>query len=172
VVKVPRGTANLKGIAITMPSTELIDSAHLQDPCTQALFAEGSTPGERCPPGSVIGHARVLTPALGAPLGGLVYLRSSGRKLPDLVVALNGQVDIDLTARIDAVHGGLRAAFAALPDVPLSKLTLALEGGDRGLLENGASLCASAARAGVRMAGQNGKSVGQAALLGTGCHRR
>ncbi|HVC06400.1 MAG TPA: hypothetical protein VND98_02285 [Solirubrobacterales bacterium] len=172
VVKVPRGTANLKGIAITMPPTELIDSAHLQDPCTQAVFAEGSTPGERCPPGSVIGHARALTPALGAPLRGLVYLRSSGRKLPDLVVALNGQVEIDVAARIDAVHGGLRAAFAALPDVPLSKLTLALEGGDRGLLENSANLCASAARAGVRMAGQNGKRVGQAALLGTGCHRR
>jgi len=172
VLKVPRGTANLERVAITLPPSELIDSAHLQDPCTQAVFAEGQTAGERCPPGAVIGRARALTPLLRAPLEGPVYLRSSGRKLPDLLVALNGEVDLDLDARIEAVHGGLRATFAALPDAPLSKLTLALEGGGKGLLENGASLCASTARAGVRMAGQNGKRVAQAPTLGAGCRRR
>ena len=172
VLKMPRGGANLKRATITLPPSELIDSAHLQEPCTQAVFAEGSTPGERCPPGSVIGSARLATPLLKKPLQGPVYLRSSARKLPELVVALNGQIDLDLDARIDAVHRGLRAAFAALPDAPITKLTLTLKGGGQGLLENSTNLCASTEHVGVKMTGQNGKTADEKPLLITSCGDR
>lgn len=172
VLKMPKGGANLMRVALTMPPSELIDSAHLQDPCTRAVFAEGSTPGERCPPGSVIGFAWAMTPLLNAPLEGPVYLRSSTRKLPDLVAALNGQIDLDLDGRIDPVHRSLRASFAALPDAPFSRLTLTLKGGGEGLLENSANLCASTEHVGVKMTGQNGKRSDEAALLLTSCGHR
>jgi hypothetical protein len=172
VLKMPRGGANLKRLAITLPPSELIDSAHLQDPCPRVVFAEGLTRGERCPPGSVIGYARVATPLLKKPLEGPTYLRSSTRKLPDLVAALNGQIDIDLDGRIDAVHRGLRATFAALPDAPISKLTLTLKGGGEGLLENSTNLCAFAEHVGVKMTGQNGKRADEKPLLGTSCGYR
>ncbi len=172
VLKMPRGGANLMRVALTLPPSELIDSAHLQDPCTQAVFAEGSTPGERCPQGSVIGFAKAVTPLLKKPLEGPVYLRNGSHKLPDIVAALNGQIDIDLDGRIDAVHRGLRATFAALPDAPISKLTLTLKSGGKGLLENSTNLCASTKYVGVHMAGQNGKTADEKPLLTTSCGHR
>jgi hypothetical protein len=172
VLKMPKGGANLMRVALTLSPGELIDSAHLQDPCTRAVFAEGSTAGERCPPGSEIGFARAITPLLSAPLEGPVYLRSSTQRLPDLVAALNGQVDIDLDGHIDAVHGGLRATFVALPDAPISKLTLTLKGGGRGLLENSTNLCAASEYVDVKMTGQNGKRTDERRLLATSCGHR
>lgn len=55
------------------------------------------------------------------------------------------------------VHPGLRLT-EVLPDAPVSKFSLTLNGGKRGLLVNSDDVCASApARA--RMVGQNGKGV-------------
>lgn len=82
VLKVPQGDANLMQVALALSPNELIDSAHLQDPCTRVVFAEGSTPGERCPPGSVIGFAKAETPILRKPLEGPVYLRFLNRQAP------------------------------------------------------------------------------------------
>ena len=90
------GEANVARTSVTLPHSEFLDNAHLKTPCTRVQFAEGSTPGERCPSGSDIGFARAETPLLGKALEGPVYLRTSGRKLPDIVAALNGQIDIAL----------------------------------------------------------------------------
>ena len=151
VMRMPRGGTNLRQVALTLPSTELVDSARVEAPCTRPQFAAG-----QCPPGSRIGFARVLTPLLKSPLKGPVYLRASNHRLPDLVVALHGQVGLDLTGRIDSVHRGLRVAFATLPDAPLSRFTLTLDSGRTGLLVNGADLCREPAHALAKLAGQNG----------------
>ena len=42
-----------------------------------------------------------ITPLLDNPLEGPVYLRSSTHKLPDLVLALNGQIDVVLVGTVD-----------------------------------------------------------------------
>ena len=49
----------------------------------------------------MIGHASAVTPLLDQPLEGPVYLRSSSHKLPDLVVDLQGQIDIELDGRVN-----------------------------------------------------------------------
>jgi hypothetical protein len=166
VLKMPKGGANLKRVALTLPPTELIDSTHIKSPCTQPQFA-----ADQCPPGSVIGFARAFTPLLKRPIEGPVYLRSSTRKLPDLLVALGGQLDLDLAGRIDTVHGGLRVDFATVPDAPLTKLTLTLDSGRRGLLVNSANLCKAPVHAAAKLAGQNGAAVNQNLLLRTPCAR-
>jgi hypothetical protein len=51
----------------------------------------------------------------------------------------------------------MRVTFAALPDVPLSRLALTMWGGRRGLLVNNTSLCRTVPRAGVALSAQNGK---------------
>jgi hypothetical protein len=95
------------------------------------------------------------------PLEGPVYLRSSEHKLPDLVVALRGPdtqpIEVDLVGRIDSKNGGIRTTFEAVPDAPVSKFTLEMFGGKKGLLVNSANLCASTNRATVKLDGQNGK---------------
>ena len=88
---------------------------------------------------------------------GAVYLRSSSNRLPDLVADLKGQVDVELSARIDAASGGrLRANFSSIPDVPVEKFVMNLQGGKKGLLQNSRPLCGKPKKAKVDMTGQNG----------------
>jgi hypothetical protein len=104
-----------------------------------------------------------ITPLLVEPLCGPVYLRSSNTKLPDLVAALQGPasqpVKIELAGRIDSIKGGMRTTFAAVPDVAVSKFTLSLLGGKRGLLRNTTSLCRKALFVKAGFTGQNGRKV-------------
>ena len=86
-----------------------------------------------------------------------MLIRSSVHRLPDLVIALRGQVRVDLVAQVSSVHERLRASFKALPDVPISRVRLDLKGGKRGLLENSENLCQEPQSARVRMVGQNDK---------------
>ena len=92
--------------------------------------------------------------------------------LPDVVAALNGQIDISLDGKIDTVHGRLRTTFDTVPDAPVSKFTLSLDGGSKGLLSNSINLCASNEHASVQIAGQNGKSKAHNTSLQTPCARR
>ena len=128
----------------------------------------------KCPPGSVIGFAKAETPLLEKPLEGPVYLRAggAGRKLPDIVAALNGQIDIALVGHVESVPGRLRTTFSTVPDAPVSKFTLSLDGGNKGLLENGTDLCAQTLRASVDMAGQSGKTANQNPVLSTPCAKK
>ena len=149
------GEANISSTVVTLPPSEQIANAHIKDPCTRVQFA-----ADACPPGSVIGFARAETPLLEKPLEGPVYLRSAPENksgLPDVVAALNGQIDIVLDGKIKTVKKRLRTTFP-VPDAPVSKFTLTLDGGSRGLLENNENLCASPRVVTVTMAGQNGKS--------------
>jgi hypothetical protein len=86
-----------------------------------------------------------------------VYLRTSSHPLPDLVVDLKGQIEIELVGRIDSTKGGgLRTTFGAIPDAPVSKFVLDLQGGGKGLLINRQNLCKAPGRARLVLTGQNG----------------
>ncbi len=121
------GEANLHSISVTLPPKELLDNSHISGVCSKVDFA-----AESCPAGSLVGRVEVTTPLLDQPLQGFAYLRSSGRGLPDLALDLHGQIRIEAVARIDAVKGGLRTTFHAIPDVPIDTVALNLLGGAKG----------------------------------------
>ncbi len=157
--------ANAKSVSVALPKGELLDNNHIKTICTRVDFARSA-----CPAGSLIGTAEAVTPLLGQPLKGNVYLRSSSNDLPDLVVDLRGQFDIELAGRIDTVKGGaLRTTFEGLPDAPVTRFVLDLAGGSRGLLQNSESLCGSVKRATVRMVGQNNRLSNSQPQLKTTC---
>jgi hypothetical protein len=164
--------ANIAKAAVTLPHSEFLDNAHIKTICTRVQFAEGQTPGERCPPGSVYGHARAITPLLDQPLEGPVYLRSSSHELPDLVAALNGQIQVVLDGTIDSVNGGIRNRFEVVPDALVTKFTLSMQGGKKGLLENSTSLCAKPNRATVKFTAQNGKIDNYRPVVTNSCKRK
>jgi hypothetical protein len=123
-----------------------------------------------CPQESVIGSAKAETPLLKEPLEGPVYLMSGfNHRLPDVVADLRGQIEILLDGRIDTVKGGLRTSFETVPDAPVTRFTLALDGGSKGLLENSAPLCSHTLRAKVTLVGQNGKRTKSTPALQTAC---
>ena len=119
--------ANSRRISVTLPKDEFLDNSHISTVCTRVAFAQ-----EACPPESLIGRAEATTPLLERPLSGGVYLRSSSHKLPDMVLDLKGQIDIELVGKVDSVKGRLRTIFASIPDAPISKFVLDLQGGRRG----------------------------------------
>jgi hypothetical protein len=153
------GEAAIAQAQVTLPRSEFIENAHFNTICTRVQFRDGGGNGERCPPGSIYGHAKADTPILSEPLRGPVFLRSSTHKLPDLVIALhNREVDIDLVGRVDSVKGGgIRSSFESTPDAPISSFDLAMRGGKKGLFVNSTNLCRGVHRAKARFVGHNGK---------------
>ena len=159
------GEANIARTQVAMPKTLLLDQSHIGTVCTKVQFSSHS-----CPAGSVYGQAMIKTPLLEEPLSGPVYLRSSNTKLPDLVADLNGQIEIALVGKIDTANGGgLRATFAKVPDAPVTKFVLDMQGGKKGLLVNSESLCEQTQKASVQLGGQNGVKSKTKMKLQTAC---
>jgi hypothetical protein len=155
VVKARPGDANIAAAAVTLPPSILLEQAHIRRPCTESELR-----AEACRPEAIYGHAIAVTPLLGVPMEGPVYLRSTPQStsgLPDLVAVLHGQgIRIVLDGRIDSSHSGIRATFEGLPDAPLTSFTMVIFGGrKRGILAAGEDLCASPQIATARFLGQN-----------------
>ncbi len=153
------GESNIARAQVTLPPSEFLDQAHLNNVCTRVQFNQGAGGGANCPPASIYGKARATTPILDEALEGNVFLRSSEHKLPDLVAALHsGKIEIHVVGRIDSVKGGqIRTTFEGVPDAPVSKFSLEMGGGKKGLLENSTNLCKGKHRAIVAFDAHNGK---------------
>jgi hypothetical protein len=164
VLATRKGDANIARTVVVLPHSEFLAQNHIRTVCTRVQFA-----ADQCPKASIYGKATARTPLLDQPLSGPVYLRSSSNPLPDLVAALQGQIDVDLVGRIDSKNGGIRTIFDAVPDAPVSKFVLTMQGGKKGLLENSRNLCSSTNRASVLMDGQNGKAYDSVPVLAKGC---
>ena len=151
VLQTNPGEANTRATTVILPKGELLDNSHLGDVCTRVQFSQ-----DGCPEASIVGSAKVTTPALDAPLSGLAYLRTSEKGLPDLALKLNGQVDVEVVGKVDSVKERLRVRFLSLPDLPITQFVLDMKGGARGLLQNSEGICGRKKRATVLMTGQNG----------------
>lgn len=158
------GDANIGRTSVALPHSEFLAQDHIKTICTRVQFS-----AKACPAGSIYGSATATSPLLDKPLSGPVYLRSSSHPLPDLVVALNGQIDVALVGRIDSINGGIRTTFESVPDAPVSKFVLKMKGGKKSLLENSRNLCNSTNKATVQMDAQNGKTNDFSPVLKNGC---
>jgi hypothetical protein len=144
------GDANIASSQVRLPPSIFLDQSRIRTICTRTQFAAG-----RCPPGSAYGHVRAFTPLLEAPMEGPAYLRSSSHTLPDLVFALRGHgIEVDVAGRIDAYKGGIRGTFPVIPDAPVTKFVLKMNGGKRGVLVNAENLCKASQLATARLLGQ------------------
>jgi hypothetical protein len=154
------GQANNRVVDVTLPRTlnSRLAVVNNRAACQPAQFA-----ADRCP--QSIGSAVAVTPVLRDPLRGEAYLvRNPARRLPDMVVALRGQVNIDLVGKITITRGlKLRTSFDAVPDVPISTFKLALVAGRRGAVGIVRNLCDRVNRrasvADLAFTAQSGKRV-------------
>jgi hypothetical protein len=154
------GDANLASTVVRFPPATFLDQAHIRTVCTRVQFA-----ADACPEGAIYGHVKAFTPLLSQPLEGPVYLRSSNHPLPDIVFALQGLVDVEATARADSVRGRLRVSFSSLPDAPVSKVVVQMQGAKKGLLVNSRDICEPVPRASVAFGAQNGRRRGLRSTL-------
>ncbi len=163
-----RKEANIARVKVTLPHSEFLEQAHIRTICTRVQFA-----ADKCPEASIYGTAEAITPLLDQPLKGPVYLRSSSHSIPDLVAALGGQFDIELAGRIDSDQRtqSIRNTFESVPDAPVSKFVLRMQGGQKGLLVNSRNLCKSVSKADVKMTGQNGKTHSERPVVKNSCSK-
>jgi hypothetical protein len=164
------GYANIARAQVTLPHSEFLEQSHIRTVCTRVQFDSGAGNGSGCPKGSVYGFARAVTPLLDKPVEGPVYLRSSSHKLPDLVAALGGQINVDLDGKIDTGKGGgIRNTFELVPDAPVSKFTLEMQGGQKGLLVNSENICSKPQKALAHFVAQNGVILNLHPLIANSC---
>jgi hypothetical protein len=166
--------ANTRAAVVLLPQSEFIDNAHISTPCTRVQFD-----ADKCPKGSILGRASARTPLLDKPLKGNVYFRSNGgaRELPDIVADLRGQIHVTLVGYIDSVKTGpetsrVRTRFLHVPDAPVTRFTMRLYGGKKGLVENSKNLCLTNRKAELQLKAQNGLSRTSNPVIGTKCGKR
>jgi len=170
VLTARKGDANIGRAQVTLPHSAFLEQAHIRTVCTRVQFRAGGGNGEKCPKGSIYGRARAISPLLDEPLVGPVYLRSSNHPLPDLVAALSSpRVDINLVGRIDSINGRIRNTFDSVPDAPVTKFTLEMQGGRKGLIVNSTNICKGKNRALANFKGQNGRRHEFKPLVKTRC---
>jgi len=155
-----REQANLRSVKVTLPTTINARLTVINDACTRAEF-EASL--RNCDHARA-GVATAVTPLLKEPLRGNVYFVKNGRPIPDLFIALRGQVDFDLIGRV-SIPGSkhLATTFDAVPDVPVRSFTLRLVGdkanGSVGAATNLCSRRGRTAKAELDYVGQNGRAL-------------
>ena len=148
------GDANISRSALTLPHSQFLDQSHIGTICTRVQLA-----ADACPARSVYGYARAQTPLLDGELKGPVYLVSSDHELPDMLVDLQGQVDVRLRGVISSSKARLKTVFNGVPDVPVSKFVLNMKGGKKGLLVNSRDLCLKPNFSVLNFKAQNGKKL-------------
>ena len=153
-----KNQANLRFVRVTLPTTINARLTVINDACTRAQFETDIAKCAHAKAGTAAAVTRVLRHAL----RGSVYFVRNGHPIPDLFVALRGQVAFDLIGRV-SIPGGRRLAttFAAAPDVPIRSFSLRLFGDSKnGSVGAAANLCSAksrAAKAAVDYIAQNGK---------------
>jgi len=160
--------SNLKRIEVVMPHALFLAQNHIRAVCGQVQFDN-----HNCPANSVYGKAVAHTPLFDEPLRGDVYLRSSPHKLPDLVADLySGAIRIVVEGRIGPAKQGIRALFDNLPDAPIDRFTMTLNGGRRGLLQNSSNICNAPPLSSVKALGQNNRGAIFTTVLRGQCKKK
>ena len=87
----PTGEANIKSVKVELPKALPSRLTTLQKACIASTFE--SNPAN-CPPQSIVGHAKAITPILSTPLEGPAYFVSHGNEsFPQLILVLQGLGD-------------------------------------------------------------------------------
>jgi hypothetical protein len=165
--------AGIAKAEVRLPKTLALDVDNAQALCE---FADGTKPDleNHCPRGSIVGRARAQTPLLNDPLVGNVYFVKNVRidpntgneirTLPMIVVALRGEIAVNLVGESDVKGGKLVNTFDNIPDAPISQFNLNIRGGRNGILavtrsrRSTFNLCRMGRQiAEADMDGQNGK---------------
>jgi hypothetical protein len=175
------GQANMKRVVVKLPLSLALDPENAQSDALCEFEA-----GQRvdCPPSSIIGDAVAFTPVLKQPLRGPVYFVKNirihpvtGRQirtLPTLLITLRGEVAINVRATSDVIDEKLVSTFHTVPDAPVSRFVLTLNGGAKGILVATRNICRRPRShiTDMEIDGHNGKRADQAVRMRTPCAKK
>jgi hypothetical protein len=161
--------ANVAKVKVSLPKQLPSRLTTLQKACLAVVFEKSPT---NCPAASVVGHAKVITPAIPEPLTGSAYFVShGGEAFPDLTIVLKGYgVTVDLIGSTQIKAGVTTSTFKAAPDVPFESFELSLPQGPNSALAANADLCKTKLTMPTEFTAQNGIVIKQTTPIKlTGC---
>lgn len=167
------GDANMKNVAVTLPT-----SVALQPDNAKALCKPEQAAAKACPEASVVGTASAETPSLQQPLKGKVYFVEGTRRtatgtvvktLPKLWVALRGETALDVWADTSVKDDALVTTFAKVPDAPLSRFELQINGGKNGILEAVDATCDTEQKSRTSFIGHSNRRYDRTVPITTPC---
>jgi hypothetical protein len=156
-----KGQSGLKQVSVALPLSVALEPNNAEALCEPSAAATAS-----CPENTVVGRATATTPLLDQPLSGNVYFVRGERRtktgqvrrtLPKLLLALRGQIALNVMADSAVRGGALVTTFPAVPDAPISRFDLTIDGGEHGILAANTNTCTAPKRADLAYRGHNGK---------------
>ena len=153
------GQANLARVHVTLPAKLPSRDSTLKLACTEAQFAADPA---GCPPGSFVGHAVVHTPVLAKPLvGPAIFVSHGSRAFPNLDLVLQGEGVTIINEGDTFINkkGITTSTFAAIPDVPVNRISLVLPAGPHSALAGNGNMCAEPLHMPTTLTGQNGAVI-------------
>jgi hypothetical protein len=162
----PRHQAGIKSVKVALPLSLALDPENAVSD-TLCEFEEGQKVEPNCPKSSIVGSAKATTPVLNKPLTGPVYFvknvridKNTGRRirtLPTLLLALRGEVALNVRATSSVEKNKLVSTFATVPDAPVTRFDLTLKGGKKGILVVNGNACKRTKTATIALAAHNNK---------------
>jgi hypothetical protein len=134
--------ANIHAVKVELPIQLPSRLTTLQQACLASVFEANPA---SCPPGSIVGHAKAITPILPVPITGPAYFVSYGNaKFPELVIVLQGYgITIDLHGETFISKKGITSStFHQVPDQPVTSFELDLPQASNSALAANVNLCA------------------------------
>jgi hypothetical protein len=163
----PPHQAAIKNVKVVLPLSLALDPENAVSD-TLCEFDEGQKPNPHCPKSSIIGKATAISPLLNHPLTGNVYFvknvrtdKKTGRKirtLPTLLIALRGDIAINLRSQTAVSKGRLVSSFSTVPDAPVTRFDLTLNGGPKGILTTIGNTCKRSRTATLAITAHNDKT--------------
>jgi hypothetical protein len=153
--------AGIRSTQVALPKDVSLKAANAEKLCTQAQMQ-----ADKCPKESIVGSAKATTTILNRPVSGPVYFvegqrtTAAGkvvRTLPALYIPLTGEARINVRAQTSVSGGRLVTTLPAVPDAPITKFALKINGGKRGIINANRDLCQRSVKASARFVGWNGK---------------
>jgi hypothetical protein len=155
--------AGIRSTQVALPKDVSLKAANAEKLCTQVQLK-----ADKCPKESIVGSAKATTTILNRPVSGPVYFvegqrtTASGKvvkTLPALYIPLTGEARINVHAQTSVSGGRLVTTLPAIPDAPITKFALKINGGKRGIINANRDLCQRSVKAAARFVSWNGKSA-------------
>ncbi|HTZ87256.1 MAG TPA: hypothetical protein VMB05_11375 [Solirubrobacteraceae bacterium] len=168
----PGRYSNIARVKVELPKRLPSRLTTLHEACLAATFDANPT---KCPPRSIVGHAKAVVPNLPVPLQGPAYFVShGGEAFPDLTMVLQGDnVTIELVGKTFISKKGITSStFETVPDAPVESFELTLPKGRFSALTAVGKLCGSKLLMPTSFTAQSGREVHQSTKIKvTGCQK-
>jgi hypothetical protein len=154
------GQAATKTVTLTLPSGLSPRLSALSSACSAADLST-------C---SAVGTATVTTPLEAQPVQGRIVLAAGSGSLPTLDAVFPAPFGLTLQGAPTISSGELRATFSDIPDFPITRLEVDLNGGPQSVLTAGSTLCSQPQTTVGQFSAQNGASAQVSSTLSVpGC---